>query len=74
MALTQTQRLCEKLREVPLGTSIKAFLDYLAIEAGLSNNTILGYGRDLKSFAAYCGQEKISSLGRRYGRRIFKNI
>src|SRR5512140_2191079 len=62
MASTQTQRLCEKLRQVPLGTSIKSFIDYLAIEAGLSNNTLLGYGRDLKSFAAFCGQEKVTSL------------
>jgi len=62
MGPTQTQRLCEKLKEAPLGANIKAFLDYLAIEAGLANNTVLGYGRDLKSFAVYCGNEKISSL------------
>lgn len=50
------------MKEAPLGATIKAFLDYLAVEAGLSTNTVLGYGRDLKSFAAYCGEEKISSL------------
>jgi integrase/recombinase XerD len=62
MGATQTQRLCEKLRDAAMGDTIKAFLDYLSIEAGLSNNTILGYGRDLKSFAAFCGKEKISGL------------
>jgi integrase/recombinase XerD len=62
MRPTQTQLLCEKLRSVPLGDGIKAFLDYLAIEAGLSNNTILGYGRDLKNFAQYGRDHKISSI------------
>ncbi|MDO8301705.1 MAG: site-specific tyrosine recombinase [Sedimentisphaerales bacterium] len=62
MGATQTQRLCEKLRTAAMGDTIKAFLDYLTVEAGLSTNTILGYGRDLKSFAKFCGEEKISSL------------
>ena len=40
--------------EQSLGKVVKAFLDYLNIEAGLSENTILGYGRDLRDFAGYC--------------------
>jgi site-specific recombinase XerD len=51
---TQVQNLNTKLTEQSLGKIVKAFLDYLNIEAGLSENTILGYGRDLRDFAAFC--------------------
>ncbi len=47
---------------LPLGRIVKDFLDYLAVEAGLSNNTVLAYGRDLKSFLKYCKSNKISRL------------
>ena len=50
----QVQNLNTKLTEQSLGRTVKAFLDYLKIEAGLSENTILGYGRDLRDFAAFC--------------------
>jgi len=50
----QVQNLNTKLAEQSLGKIVKAFLDYLNIEAGLSENTILGYGRDLRDFADYC--------------------
>jgi len=73
MASTQLQSLNEKLSELPLGAGIKQFLDYLAVEAGLSENTILGYGRDLRGFAKFCslkdtvGLEKIKpDLIRKY--------
>jgi integrase/recombinase XerD len=49
----QVQNLTEKITCQALGKVITAFLDYLNIEAGLSENTILGYGRDLKDFAAF---------------------
>jgi integrase/recombinase XerD len=50
----QIQNLNTKLTEQALGKIVKAFLDYLNIEAGLSENTILGYGRDLRDFADFC--------------------
>jgi integrase/recombinase XerD len=50
----QVQNLNTKLTEQALGKVVKAFLDYLKIEAGLSENTILGYGRDLRDFAEFC--------------------
>ncbi|MGB8225824.1 MAG: site-specific tyrosine recombinase XerD [Sedimentisphaerales bacterium] len=50
----QVQNLNTKLAEQSLGKIVKAFLDYLNIEAGLSENTILGYGRDLRDFAEFC--------------------
>ncbi len=34
---------------------VRQFLDYLAVEAGLSDNTIIAYRRDLLKFAAFCG-------------------
>ena len=45
-----------------LERSIGDFLDYLKVEAGLSNNTILAYSRDLKGFFVYCQSCKISGL------------
>ncbi|MHC4456801.1 MAG: site-specific tyrosine recombinase XerD [Planctomycetota bacterium] len=62
MPSVQTQSVGEKLLYLPLGKIVKDFLDYLAVEAGLSNNTILAYGRDLKSFLEYCGSKRISRL------------
>jgi integrase/recombinase XerD len=37
-----------------LGQNLKGFLDYLTFEAGLAKNTVLAYGRDLRSFLKYC--------------------
>ena len=62
MSSVQLQSSSEKLVSLPLGQSIGDFLDYLSIEAGLSNNTILAYGRDLKSFLAYCKSRNVSRL------------
>jgi integrase/recombinase XerD len=58
----QLQSNIEKLASLPLGQSVRDFLDYLTVEAGLSNNTVLAYGRDLKSFLAYCKLQKVSRL------------
>ena len=41
---------------------IRPFLDSLAIEKGLSPNTVLAYGRDLRRYAAYLERRKIRSL------------
>jgi len=45
-----------------LGRSVRDFLIYLKVEAGLSENTILAYGRDLKGFVRFCQSEKITQL------------
>ncbi len=58
----QTQSVADKVLALPLGRNVKDFLDYLTVEAGLSNNTVLGYGRDLKSFLAYCKSNGIRQL------------
>lgn len=45
-----------------LQRGIRDFLDYLKVEAGLSNNTILAYSRDLKGFLLYCQSCRIGRL------------
>jgi len=62
MLSVQAQSVGEKLLSMPLGQSVRDFLNYLTVEAGLSDNTILAYGRDLKSFLEYCKDEKKSRL------------
>ncbi len=62
MPLTQMQAIADKVLTLPLGRSVKDFLDYLTVEAGLSPNTILAYGRDLKGFLKHCNANKITSL------------
>jgi integrase/recombinase XerD len=58
----QTQSVNRKILEFPFGNTVKSFLDYLCVEAGLSNNTILAYGRDLKGFLEYCDSRGINQL------------
>lgn len=41
---------------------IKTFLDYLIVECGLSKNTILGYGNDLKKFSSYLKTQDIDKF------------
>ena len=62
MPSTQIQSISQELASLPLGRSVKKFLDYLIVEAGLSNNTVLAYGRDLKGLLKYCKSNKISQL------------
>jgi len=37
-----------------LGGPAAEFLDYLVVEAGLAENTVLAYGRDLRDFLEFC--------------------
>ncbi len=62
MLPTQIQTVNEAIAALPLGQSVKGFLDYLTIEAGLSENTVLGYGRDLKAFLKYCQSNRIGQV------------
>jgi len=45
-----------------MGQTVKQFLDYLVVEAGLSNNTVLGYGRDLRAFLEFCRANGVEEL------------
>lgn len=62
MPTAQVQSVTRKLTCLPLGQNVRDFLDYLTIEAGLSNNTVLAYGRDLISFLKHCKSNNINSL------------
>jgi integrase/recombinase XerD len=62
MPSIQQQSVGEKLLALPLGQNVKNFLSYLTVEAGLSENSVLAYGRDLKSFLEYCKPNNIKHL------------
>jgi len=62
MPSTQTQSVGQRISALPLGQNVKGFLDYLTIEGGLSDNTILAYGRDLICFLKHCKSNKIGEL------------
>ena len=62
MSSVQTETVSKKLLSLPLGSIVKDFLNYLTVEAGLAQNTILAYGRDLKSFLEFCKSEDIDNL------------
>jgi integrase/recombinase XerD len=62
MLSVQRQTVGQKILALPLGQNVKDFLDYLVVEGGLSDNTILAYGRDLKSFLQYCKSCNIHDL------------
>jgi len=62
MSSTPTQSVAEQVHSLPLERFVKGFLDYLAVEAGLSKNTVLAYGRDLKGFLKYYKSSKIRHL------------
>jgi integrase/recombinase XerD len=58
----QIQLLRQKLRPLPLGGTIEQFMDYLMVEAGLSANTVLAYGRDLLGFGEHCRRQQVTTL------------
>ncbi|MHC4753710.1 MAG: tyrosine recombinase [Planctomycetota bacterium] len=62
MASTQAQSVGQKLTALPLGQAAKDFLNYLTVEAGLTENTILAYGRDIKAFLEFCKSYDIKDL------------
>ena len=62
MPSLQRQSINTKILTFALGQEVKKFLDYLTIEAGLSDNTVLAYGRDLRSFLEYCQSQKVKRI------------
>jgi integrase/recombinase XerD len=59
MPTTQVQSINGKLTCLPLGQTVKDFLAYMTIEAGLSENTVLAYGRDLMAFLRHCKSNNV---------------
>jgi integrase/recombinase XerD len=64
MVSVQVQSVSGQLEILPLGRCAKDFLNYLSVEAGLSENTVLGYGRDLRGFLVHCKTGGISRADR----------
>lgn len=62
MVSSQIKNLYVRLAPLPMGRTVTHFLDYLSVEAGLAQNTILAYGRDLVNFAKYCETKKITAI------------
>ncbi len=62
MPSTQAQSISDDLLSLPLGSTAKSFLDYLKVEAGLAENSILGYGRDLRGLLEFCEPEGIREI------------
>lgn len=54
MPSSQRKNLYQRIRTLPIGDEVTEFLDHITIEAGLSENTVLGYGRDLLGFITFC--------------------
>ncbi len=55
-------RTSASIETMPLWQNLKDFLAYLTVEAGLAKNTVLAYGRDLRSFLKYCKSKNINQL------------
>jgi len=62
MSLAQKQSISRDLRSLPIGQTVNEFLDYLVVEAGLSQNTVLAYGRDLREFLRFCQSSGIREI------------
>lgn len=62
MPATQVQSVSKDLHTLPMGHHVKGFLNYLTVEAGLAENTILAYGRDLRGFLLYCKNSDVKHL------------
>ncbi len=62
MSATQRQAIVNALRALSLGPTVIDFLDYLVVEAGLSHNTILAYGRDLRQFCEFCDENGVDRI------------
>ncbi len=62
MQSVQQERIIARLSELPLGETVREFLNYLKIEAGLAENTILGYGRDLAAFLEHIRHHSLRSI------------
>lgn len=62
MSQIQRQTVAAELRPLPMGRTAHEFLDYLVVEAGLAENTVLAYGRDLREFLRYCHAHGVDDL------------
>jgi integrase/recombinase XerD len=50
------------IKNFGLHNDVRNFLTYLRVEAGLSDNTVLSYGHDLRGFVKYCKSRDVGEL------------
>lgn len=62
MSSMQVQSMMRRLCSLPMGTIVRGFLNLLTVEAGLSVNTVLAYGRDLKAFLEFCAERQVREI------------
>jgi integrase/recombinase XerD len=62
MSKTQLLNLYGKFDTLVCGDTVVSFLDHLTVEAGLSDNTVLSYGRDIVSFLKFCESRNVSGF------------
>jgi len=62
MPPAQINTIISKLSSLPAGSDARDFLNYLQVEAGLSQNTVLAYGRDLRKFLEFCVSKHVRDL------------
>jgi len=62
LLVAQKKILTQKLIELPIGSDVRDFLNYLTVEAGLADNTVLAYGRDMRQFLEYCLTKNVKTL------------
>ncbi|HML73466.1 MAG TPA: site-specific tyrosine recombinase XerD [Anaerohalosphaeraceae bacterium] len=74
MLNNQIITLKKKLGAYAIGADVSQFLDYLALEAGLSPNTVLAYGRDLLEFCQYCQTAGLKEIPTLEAVHIYKHL
>jgi len=62
MSSMQVQSIMKRLGSLPMGETARGFLNHLTVEAGLSVNTVLAYGRDLKAFLEFCAERQVREI------------
>ena len=62
MASAQLNTISNDLQSLPFGGNVRDFLNYLRIEAGLADNSVLAYGRDLREFLRYCKSNGVKTI------------
>lgn len=58
----QLLNLYAKFDALPCGDTALAFLEHLTVEAGLSDNTVMAYGRDIVAFLEYCRDKGVTAF------------
>ncbi len=64
MSTVQVKNIGTKVAALPLGRFVGDFLNYLKVEAGLAQNTLLAYARDLRDFLEYCQDKHVRDIRR----------